>query len=281
MNDVPAPAPNPTPAPAPNPAPAPWYQGLADATPELTGYWANRGWQGKTAAEIAIAASKAHQEAEKFIGAPASELIRLKPGDPDSLKALNERLGVPKEAKDYDFTAIKFSDGTPLDDKFSDFMRSTALKYSLTKDAASGLAAELTKFLDGVEASEMAESTAALQAERATLDKSWGANKAANMVVAQAAARALGVDEAAVAALEKTIGYAKTMEMFLNIGSKIGEDKFVRSPNGNPGVMSADQAKARVEELKRDEAWVSRYVKGGSDEAREMANLMKIIAGAG
>ncbi len=100
------------------------------------------------------------------------------------------------------------------------------------------------------------------------------------MVVAQAAVRALGVDPTAVAALEKAVGYAKVMDLFRNIGSKIGEDRFVSGGGSNTGnVMTKEQAIAEKAALKRDEAWVSRYLKGGVEEKRQLNALDRIILG--
>ena len=64
--------------------------------------------------------------------------------------------------------------------------------------------------------------TEKLALEKAELAKSWGSNYAANKIVAENAARALGIDPAAVAALEQQVGYGKVMEMFRTIGAKIG-----------------------------------------------------------
>ena len=116
--------------------------------------------------------------------------------------------------------------------------------------------------------------------EKAELKKNWGSNEAANMVIAQAAVKALGVDPAAVAALEKVVGYAKVMDMFRNIGSKIGEDRFVSTGQGNDkGVMTRDQAESEKRDLMADEAWRIRYLKGGVDEQRKMQALNKMISG--
>ena len=45
--------------------------------------------------------------------------------------------------------------------------------------------------------------------------------------------------------LKKLVGYAQVMEMFRTIGTKIGEDRFIMSPNGGTGadgIMTRDQA---------------------------------------
>lgn len=257
-----------------------WYAGNAAATPEIIGYWQSRGWHEKDAPTIAFEASKAHQEAAKLIGIPPSELIRIpKAGDAAAQAAMWERLGAPKEAKDYDFANVKRKDGTlPPDDVIAP-IREVAASLKLPKDHAPEIAKALVKILDNAEESRTADRTAALQTERADLDKNWGKNKEVNMVVAKNAARALGMSEVEVNALEGVVGYSRVMELLRNIGSKIGEDKFIKSDNpGAPGAMTKEMAADRIRELKADRDWGKRYLDGGqnSKEFRELSNLLQI-----
>lgn len=254
----------------------PWYEPL-DA--ETKGYVQNRGWDKKTPIEAFAEAAKAHREAEKFVGAPANEMLRL-PKDPNApeWKGVWERLGKPPEAKDYDFATVKRTGDKPLDQPLSDTLRQAAFNANLSKDAATRVAAEFTKYLDGMETARVADVTDKLSAEKALLKKNWGNNEAANTVIAQAAAKALGVDPEGVAALEKVIGYSKVMEMFRNIGTKIGEDRFITSPGGNGNnVMTRDQAVSEKADLMKDQAWAKRYLAGGLEEKRKMESLNRII----
>ena len=94
------------PAPAAGvPAPAaggekPWHDGLPA---EDVGYFQNRGWDKTDAKTAAVAAAKAHREAEKLIGAPADKIVRL-PNDPNDAEAWRQvrlRLGMPQDEKGY------------------------------------------------------------------------------------------------------------------------------------------------------------------------------------
>lgn len=256
----------------------PWFEPL-DA--EVKGYVQTRGLDKKTAAEAFVEAFKAHREAEKFIGAPANEMVRLpKDSNAPEWQGVYERLGKPKEAKDYDFSAIKRVGDKPLDDALADTIRKAAFDANVNKEGAVRVATEVVKYLDGVETAAAATNADKLATEKKSLNDNWGTNAAANMVVAQGAVRALGVDPTAVAALEKVVGYAKVMEMFRNIGSKIGEDRFVNAGGGgNNNVMTKDQAVSEKETLMRDEAWRGRYLKGDVEAGRKMLALNKIITG--
>lgn len=249
-----------------------WFAG---ADPEIIGHIQTKGWATKPANEAAIEAVKAHREAEKFIGAPANQLVRLPADAKDEAgwKSVWERLGAPADPKGYDLSIVK-------DTAVADFIRETAAALHLPKDAAVDLAGRFTRRQEATEAADVATKTAALETEKAALAKNWGTNAEANRVIAQSAARALGITPETVAALEGVIGYSAIMEMFRSIGTKIGEDKFVKSENMPGGVMTLEQAKAKVADLQKDAAWRARYLSGGEPEKREMLALNTIIAAA-
>ena len=254
----------------------PWYDPL-DA--ETKGYLQNRGWDKKTAVEAVAEAAKAHREAEKFVGAPANEILRL-PKDPNApeWKGVYERLGKPAEAKGYDLSTVKRAGDKALDDALADTLRNAAFAANLTKDAALRMATDTVKYLDNLDAARTAVETDKLAAEKAELNKNWGNNAAANLIIARNAATALGIKPEAVAALEKTAGYAQVMEMFRTIGTKIGEDRFVTSLQpGGEGIMTRDRALAEKKAYMADKAWVTRYLAGGTEEKRKMTTLDRII----
>ena len=255
----------------------PWFDTF-DA--ETKGYLQNKGLDKKTALEAVVEISKFHREAEKFVGAPANELLRL-PKDPNApeWKGVYERLGKPKEATEYDFASVKRAGDKPLDQALTDTLRQAAFDSNMSKEAATRLAANVVKHLDGVESATAADKAAALATEKKSLNDNWGVNAAANMVVAKAAAAALGVSPEAVAALESVVGYSKIMEMFRTIGTKIGEDRFVQSSGGQGNVMTRDQAVAEKNALKADKNWVTRYINGGVEEKKKMDALDRIIVG--
>ncbi len=264
----------------------PWYDGVAGVDNEIVGHWTNAGWHNKPAAEVALEATRAWKAAEKFVGVPADQVLRI-PKDASDEAAWNgvwTRLGKPADAKGYDFTAIKRADGTNLDADTEAFIRDQSFKLHLTKDAATAYANEWIKREDGAKSSVNAEKAAKLLEEKSALAKNWGPNFEANKFVAGRAAAALGIDPETVTALENQVGYAKVMEMFRAIGARIGEDKFVmadsRDGNRNQGPMSRDQAQARLADLKADKIWVKSYMDGDAAKRREMDALHRIIAGA-
>lgn len=269
-------APDVTPTPTPTPD-AKWYAG-ADA--ELIGHIQTKGWHEKPANTVALEAIRAHREAEKFIGVPADQVLRLPKDATDEAgwKALHGRLGVPADAKGYDFTGVKFADGKEPDASFTDWLGQTALALNVPKDAAARMGQELVKYLENNETTLATERAAKLVEEKAALDTNWGANKDANLFIAKQAAAKLGVTPEAIQALEGQIGYAKVMEMFRSIGTKIGEANFIDGGKGpGNGIMTREQAVARKAELMADQAFSKRYLDGDAAAVREMTAVLTLI----
>lgn len=256
----------------------PWYDG---ANPELIGHLQTKGWHEKPANEAALLAIAAHREAEKYIGVPADQVLKLPKDATDEAgwKALYGRLGVPAEAKDYDLAAVKFADGSEPTDAFKDWVRATAHSLNIPKDQAGAFAASFVKYLETDAAGAAAETTAKLQEEQKALDLDWGQNKEANLFIAKQAAAKLGITPEAIQALEGQVGYAAVMQAMLKVGRSIGEDRFVTGGVNAGGIVSREQAVAQKAELMQDGAWAKRYLDGDAAAVRQMTALNTIIVG--
>lgn len=258
---------------------AAWFAG---ADPELVGHIQNKGWHDKPANVAALEAIKAHREAERHIGVPADQILRVPKDAADEAgwNAVHSRLGKPAAATEYDISAVKFADGTDLSGEIADFVKATAFELNLPKDSAARLASSLTKYLDGASAAEAGETAAQITEQKAILAREWGNNQEANLFIAKQAAAKLGVSPEAVAALEATVGYAETMKLFQKVGTAIGEDKFIASNGGlNSGILTREQATARKAELMADSAWTKRYLDGDAQANRELQSLLVVITG--
>lgn len=265
----------------------PWYDAVipkdAAGVPDKVtmDYFTNRGYDKMDAPKAAMAAMEAHRAAERLIGVPANDILKV-PKDATDVEAwsrFNERIGVPKEAKEYDFSSLKPTQGD-LDAKLVADLAPALQKAHVSKADAPVV---LKAVLDHFNASKTVDAAAAEQAlnvERETLKVNWGANLAQNMLVAKNTAKTLGVDEAAVSALEKQIGYAKVMDMFAKIGVKLGEDKLIlnQSPGGN-GYMSQEQAQATLNEKMADNDWATKFSNGDTQAMKEFHNLTQLISG--
>jgi hypothetical protein len=260
------------------PPPAVWHAGVdADTATYLTA----KGWDKLDGNTAALEAVKAYREAERVIGTPQNKILRL-PDDqagPDAWKPIWTRLGAPGDPKGYDFSTVKDAKGQPLDPALVETLQNIAHANNLPKAAAIALAAPFVKAqADQVTATEAAKAVA-LQTQKQNLARDWGPNMEANKLIAQNAARALGLDPETVNNLENVIGYDKIMQMMHNIGTKIGEARFVTSNSSTPGVMSKEQAKQRIAELKQDKEFVTKLMNGDVAATKEMNNLHIITVG--
>lgn len=246
---------------------------------ETRGTFTNMGLDKKTPTEAAAAALKSFIETKKHVGAPPELLVRLpkEPTDPQ-WKAIWERLGAGKAPEDYDLSPIKFTDGTELDDNFVSTMRTTLHQQGIPKDKAVNIVRDFVRFMEGVEANEAAERSAKVAVERDQLARSWGPNKEANLFIARQAVEKLGWDKEMVDRIENEVGYFKVMQALHTLGMKMGEDRFVASPNGMPGVMTREQAIAELNSKMADEQWAAKLLKGDQQAVREMDALTRLAA---
>lgn len=259
-----------------------WFAAL-DA--DTQGFIQAKGLADKTPVEAFAEASRQAREAQQYIGVPADRVLKLPTTDnPDDWKPVWQRLGAQDEAGKYDYSGIKFSDNSDLDAEDVTFYQGLAHKLGLPLSTAQALVREVVARQEG-EAKREVDSLAARVAEqKANLTTQWAQNFQANEFVAKQAMKAFGLSDEAIAAIENSPNYAATMETWRQIGTRIGEDKFVNGGGGGPrppgAPMTLDEAKSKKTELMADEEWRKRFLAGGAEEKRTMTQIDTIIAGA-
>jgi len=267
---------------------AKWYAGF-DA--DTQNYITSRGLADKDPSAAFLETAKAHQEAQAYIGVPKEQLLKLPKADapPEEWDEVYKRLGYSTNADDYKLEGLKRADGTDVDDGFKDFVKAQAAELKLSPAATAKLAEATLKHIESGAAAQTATQVADATKAMEQLRQSWGPNYEANKVIADNAYAAImaaaGFDQAkmtaAIQKLGETTGRAETMQMLLAVGQKMGEDKFVGGggPSGGLGPRNAEQAKARITELKADTTWVNRYLSGGAAEIKEMNDLHTLAYG--
>ena len=232
-------------------------------------------------AEIAVHMTKAHREAVSKLGVPPDQLLRMvKPDSPEAdVKAFWGKLGAPADPKEYDFSAIKYADGTVIEPEFADQLRATFARRFVPKETAIEIAKDLAKFADGDEAKQAAEKTAKIEVERAQLKSEWKQDYEGNLYVARQGAKALGLTPEHVNELENLIGYKAIMTAMHRVGALGKEANFIGGGGPNGGAMTREQATARKADIMQDKAWVARYHNGDTAARAEMLNLNRIITG--
>lgn len=255
----------------------PWHDGVEA---EVVGHWQNKGWKVDDPKEIAMAATKQARELEKHFGVPADQIVKMPKADakPEEFRSFYERLGAPKEAKDYDLSAVK-------EPAVADALRVTLHERGVPKDAATAVAATVAKALESVVTTQSTLDAGKLAEQKVTLEKNWGGKDSPtykfNELTAKEGARRLGISPEAVALMEDKIGFDNVMEAMRKIGAHTREDTFVeRGVGGQGDVTTLEGAKARLDELMADtEGWAKRFSSGGVAEKREWQRLTQMITG--
>jgi hypothetical protein len=247
-----------------------WHEGKIDS--ETIGFFQNKGYDITDPVKVITELTKQYRAAEKFIGAPPDQMLRLPKADakPEELAAFRQRLGAPKEASEYDFSPIKEA-------SIADALRQTAHQTGLSKDAAAAVAKTLAAALESKSTTDEVVHAARMAEEKAALTKNWGDKYNYNLLQANEGARRSGITPEAVKLMENQVGYAAVMEHFRKIGANTSEDTFIERGGGGPGVTTREGAMARKAELMADPAWGVRLTKGDAEARREYDQLNAMI----
>jgi len=258
-------------------AATPWHQGVEA---EILGHWQNKNYDLTDPSKVAIEATKAALAAQKHLGVSPDRLLRLpeKPDDADGWKTVYQRLGAPKDVKEYDFKDIKFGDGTELDEQFTTAMRSELLKANVAKDKAPDIVKAVVKYLDDADKAEatIRESEKTAQIQRVL--KEWGRDRAMNENHSLQALQRLGISQGDYDKMAGVLGWDRAAEIFRSIGRGFQEPNYVPGTStGAPPTVEA--AKAELEMLQNDKAWGAKLNKGDADTWRQFRALNEKING--
>lgn len=269
--------------------PPAWYSTLDQ---EHVGHIQTLGWDKLDPAAAALEAIKAHRSANKMLGVPPEQLLRLpKAEDTDAWGPVWQRLGAPEKPDGYDFSALAFDD-EPTTTAIHNALREGAASMHMPKAMAEGLAKVFHKFVEDHGAAMAAETEAAQAEAMKQLTTEWGPEGSprfqGNEQVANAARQRMGVTDEQYVKLQEALGRADALRFFQKLGAGLGEDKFVRDPGpGGRDVMTREQAMARRNELlgdgrpgSGDQAFIKRYMEGETAARREIQAILNILAGA-
>lgn len=270
-----------TPPVTPPPAPA-WHEGIE---PETLGFWQNKGYDLSSPKALAAKLTEQYRAAEKHIGAPPDQILKMLKADssPADIAAFWQRLGAPKEAKEYDLSGVKFA-GADLEPAFADAMRAGLAAAFVPKDKAAAIVNSVVKYLENEDKTEGTLNAGKLDEERAALEKNWGPKDSNthrfNLLAAKEGASRLGLTPEALAAFESQLGYSRTMEALRKIGDMRNSDVFVSGePVSSGSVSTREGAISRKAELLADKAWATRLMSGDAIAKDEWKRLNQMIEG--
>jgi len=245
-----------------------WLSGLK---PETKSYVERKGF--KSAEDLAFS----FQNIEKLVG--EREKILKIPGEgatPQETKAFHERLGKPVSEDKYELEVP-----AGQSDEFSKWAKTTFFDANVTTEQATALTTKWNEY-QAAQTKTMQDDFALKSNQQVeSLRKEWGAAHDANTQQAKNAVAKLGITEAQLDGIQKTLGYDGVMKMFQSIGAKTGEHNFVNGgPGGGGGVgpMSPAQAREAIKAKRADGDYMKKYVAGDVKVRQEMEALHKYQA---
>ncbi len=259
----PAPPPAATPPPPTPPAPAEWTHGFAD---DLKGYVTNKGFQNPAAL------ADSYRNLEKLHSAGPDKLLRL----PDNLqspeaRAMWERLGAPKEAKDYQIEIPKEHG----DEALAGWFKETAFKNNMTKIQAESFVKDWNaKAAANIAAAQKAANDAATTAE-ANLKVEWGAAFEKNKNIVEQTAKLLGLTPEQTMTIGRVLGPEKAPKLMLQLSKGVSESSFVGGTPSSDGSMTPEGAGSKIKQLTQDRSFMDRYLSGDKNAFEEMTRAQQ------
>jgi hypothetical protein len=263
-----------------------WYETLEAP---LLEHVTAKGWN-KPAADVISAAAMAHYEAQKLIGAPADQVLRMpKDASDPTYATVYDRivsLSAPKSADEYKFDDVKFRDGAAFEPEDAAWLREYAtankLTVQATRDLASRMVARTEAGLDGAAAQE----TAAKTANAAALQAAWSTQHDTNLVASTNATeglKALGIPVEKLFDGLPPDAYVAAQNGLVKLANQLREATFHGGGNAPPrndfAGMTPQDARAKFVELSANREWGAKALQIGTQEATYLANLQRIMVG--
>jgi hypothetical protein len=250
---------------------ADWTSGLPE---DLRGYVQNKGFKDPGAV------ADSYRNLEKLIGGGPESIIKLpKNGDPEATRAVLQKLGLPEKADGYALPQPKEGQGSP---EFIKWAQGVFHEAGLTQKQAEAVVSKWNELQGNTTKAALEAETAKNQQEAEALKKEWGAAYNDNAAMVDQAAETFGMNEQQLLKLKEVMGPAAAMKFLHNIGSKLGEAKFVGAESGGQGfnkALSPAAAKDRIQALTADPAFSKRYIEGDVEARAEMERLHKFAFG--
>jgi len=233
-----------------------WAAALGDKAGEYRDLVAAKGWKGPADALAS------YKSLEGLLGANRV-VVPGKDAKPEEWDALWNKLGRPEKPDAYQFN--KPDDASGYDDGFLGWARGAFHQAGLTgrqaaalHDAYLGWFGEQTRAQQTAQAEAMkAAGVLTGDAYSTALRDSFGDKSEETVALAARAAKAIGLDQAKMSAIESAVGSIEMIRLLGEIGGRMSEDRLAAATG--TGVNPADEIKT----LEADEAFMKAYLDGG------------------
>lgn len=240
-----------------------WYDTIQDN--DLKGYAQNKGW--KDPVEVL----NGYRNLEKLVG---SEKVPLPKGaeDKEGWNRVYDALGRPKSAEEYKLPVPEGDPGT--------FAKAASGKFhelGISQQQAEGLAKWWNETQQGQVSQLQQVSAQKTEADLTALKSEWGGAYDENVSYGQRAAREFGLDATKLTAIENALGTGEMLKFMARVGRGLSEDKFeTGNSGGNKFGMTPEAARERINSLRNDQDWSTKYINGNADAQSEMKRLMAL-----
>lgn len=195
------------------------------------------------------------------------------PDDKEGFDRVYTALGRPEKAADYGLAELQGADP-----EFSGKMADWLFRLGGSKEAVGEIAGEWNAYVADRAAKEDAAFKQQSQADWTSLRAEWGGEFDANAEAFRRAAQTFGLSEQDIGEIEGAKGTHWTVNLLSKIGKALGEDTFIEGEGQRGFGMNAEAAQARLEVLKKDKAWMSRYLAGETGPVEEWNRINAVLA---
>jgi len=252
--------------------PSGWWDSFKDG--ELKGYLANKAYDSPETL------GKAYRSLEQLMGADKAGRTVVLPKDDNDVegrKAFYSKLGVPESPDGYKLPLPEGDDGA-----FSKTAAKWFHEAGIPAKSAERIAANWNTFIEEQVKVGQTQDLERGKLELEQLKAEWGADFETRGELGRRGLREVGAkagfDDADLAALEKSIGTAKTIKLFSTLGSYLQESSFAGGQANQGFGMSMQKAQERLNEIHAERASGKINDYAWRTEAEpEIERLMKIL----
>lgn len=227
---------------------AAWYGEIPAESAEL------RTWVESKQFANPLAALTSYHNAEKLLGAPADQILRLpKPEDAEGQAKLWDRLGRPAKPEEYEIPLPEGDDGA-LAKAMAGVFHKAGVPKGMAKSIAEGWNAHISE-LQKAEKAAADEREAQSVAAVAALEKEYGEKWTATQELAKRGIAAVmkdaGLDAEGVGKLESVLGTAGLVKLAARFGALAQEGGLGGGGEGGAFNGTVSQAKLQLEALQQ------------------------------
>lgn len=212
-----------------------------------------------------------YRNAEQKLGVPADQLIRLPKdeNDADGLRGIMAKLGLPETPDGYE---LPVPEGHP--DAFAKAAAAKLHEIGVPKGMAQKIAAFNNEYLSSQMAAQAEQIEARDVADIDAMRAEMGDQYDKNIELSRRVRRSAGLSDDEALSIARSIGLKRATMMFAELGKSMGEHRFAGGDGGSSTFgMSIEGARARITELRKDQAFVNALTAGDADKKAEWTRL--------